>query len=89
MYGNPAFGVPIQTACPHLNQDSMLHHPPLWWEWSCEHNDPHSPSTSVPDPKLLIADQDPQLENQEFRIRILPLNYRLLKKKDIKIVQNL
>jgi len=28
-----------------------------------------SPS-SVPDPKLIISDPDPQIENQEFRIRI-------------------
>jgi len=30
------------------------------------------PSTSVPDPKLIISDPDldPQIENQEFRIRI-------------------
>jgi len=27
--------------------------------------------TSVPDPKLIISDPDPQTENQEFRIRIL------------------
>jgi len=27
--------------------------------------------TSVPDPKLLISDPDPQNQNQEFRIRIL------------------
>jgi len=26
--------------------------------------------TSVPDPKLIISDPDPQIENQEFRIRI-------------------
>jgi len=26
---------------------------------------------SVPDPKLIISDLDPQIENQEFRIRIL------------------
>jgi len=26
---------------------------------------------SVPDPKLIISDPDPQTENQEFRIRIL------------------
>jgi len=25
---------------------------------------------SVPDPKLIISDPDPQFENQEFRIRI-------------------
>jgi len=52
--------------------------------------------SSVPDPKLLIADPDPLVENQAFqiwirileniqlRIRILPMNYRL-----IKIRQNL
>jgi len=28
------------------------------------------PTTSVPDPKLIISDPDPQNENQEFRIRI-------------------
>ena len=27
--------------------------------------------TSVPDPKLIISDPDPQIQNQEFRIRIL------------------
>jgi len=27
--------------------------------------------TSVPDPKLIISDPDPQIENQEFLIRIL------------------
>jgi len=27
--------------------------------------------TGVPDPKLLITDPDPQMEKQEFRIRIL------------------
>jgi len=26
--------------------------------------------TSVPDPKLIISDPDPQTEDQEFRIRI-------------------
>jgi len=26
--------------------------------------------TSVPDPKLIISDPDPQIENREFRIRI-------------------
>ena len=27
--------------------------------------------SNVPDPKLIISDLDPQIENQEFRIRIL------------------
>jgi len=55
-------------------------------------------SSSVLDPKLLITDPEPPVGNQEFRIRILetiqlririlPLNYRLIKK-DIKIWQNL
>jgi len=27
--------------------------------------------SSVPDPKLIISDPDPQIESQEFRIRIL------------------
>ena len=32
--------------------------------------------SSVPDPKLIISDPDtdPQIENQEFRIRILDLD---------------
>jgi len=30
----------------------------------------HINKTSVPDSKLIISDQDPQIENQEFRIRI-------------------
>ena len=54
--------------------------------------------SSVPHPKLLITgpDSDPQMENHEFRIRILdniqlqilPLNYRLILK-DLEIWQNL
>ena len=30
--------------------------------------------TSVPDPKLIISDPDPQTEDQDFRIRILDLD---------------
>ena len=30
-----------------------------------------TPAISVPDPKLFITDADPQMENQEFRKRIL------------------
>jgi len=38
----------------------------------CTINYPHlrTPICSVPDPKLIISDPDPQIENQEFRIRI-------------------
>jgi len=32
----------------------------------------YSTITIVPDPKLFITDPDPQIYNQEFRIRILP-----------------
>jgi len=39
--------------------------------WECQNSDRNKSNTLsnlVPDPKLIILDPDPQIENQEFRI---------------------
>ena len=41
---------------------------------------------NIPEPKLIITDPDPQIEKQQFRIRILPQSLQIVKK-DVKTCQ--